>query len=214
VSAALLSVAMAATAAAQSPRVIYAEPGISLVSKLRPDDRVVAVPGGLIEPGVDVSGLTLPTYIGLVVHGSAAGVLLDVTSATSRLSDDESWVVTDISGTVKRVLYTSEGHIDVGQPLSLTYDRGGEMKIGGVTMKVGIVPNVRAGRSYLAFLNIAADGRWFPWVVLFEMTKAQRFVDPARPVVPVPDDDFPELVLNNARVDLVLKMIQEELRRR
>ncbi len=210
-SAALLAT-VAAVGVAQSPRVIYAEPGASLLSKLRPNDRIVLVPGGLQPVGIDVTGMTLPAYIGLLVHGTAAGVVLDVTSATAHLTGDESWLVTDVSGVVKRVLYTREGHIDAQRTLSLTYDRGGEMTIGPVTMKVGVVPNVHPGRSYLAFLNRTADGRWYPSVVLFEINHAQRVIDPARSVVPVPDDNFPELVLNNARVDLVLRLIQEELR--
>ena len=95
----LLSSAPAPNAAAQSPRIIYPEPGVSLLSKLRPDDRVVAVPGGVERPGIDVTYMTLPGYIGLMVGGTAVGVVLDVTSATGRLTDDKSWIVTDITGT-------------------------------------------------------------------------------------------------------------------
>lgn len=209
----VLAWTLAATAAvAQSVRVIYQESGVSLLSKLRADDRVVAVPGGVQAPGIDVGTLTLPEYIDIVVHGTAAGIVLDVTSAAARLSDDKSWVVTDISGTVKRVLYTRKGQIDANRPIALTYVRGGEMKVGPVLLKVGVVPNVHPGRSYLVFLDPTVGGRWSPHG-LFEINRAQRVVDPARPVVPVPDEYFPELVLNNARVDLVFDLIQQAARK-
>ena len=35
----------------------------------------------------------------------------------------------------------------------MTLERGGEMKIGTVTVRAGVVPNVLPGRTYLAFLN-------------------------------------------------------------
>ena len=214
VGAVLVSAIMGAVAVAQPPRVIYWEPGVSLLSKLRADDRVVAVPGGVVTPGIDVGTLTLPEYIEIVVHGTAAAIVLDVTSAAARLDDDESWVVTDISGTVKRVLYTRKGQIDANRPLVLTYVRGGEMKVGPVLLKVGVVPNVHPGRSYLVFLDPTVGGRWSPSEGLFEINSAQRVIIPARPVVPLPDDYFPELVLNNARVDLVLDLIRAELEKK
>ena len=186
---------------------------MSLLSKLRADDRVVAVPGGFMSPGIDVASLTLPAYLSIMVNGAAAAVVLDVTSATSHLTDDESWVFTEISGVVRRVIYTRNGHIDARQALSLTYARGGEVSVGRVTLKVGIVPNVRPGRAYLVFLDQTDDGEWYPSTILFEINRAQRVVDPARPAVPVPDDQFPDLVMNNARVDLVLDLIRAELQK-
>ena len=160
-----------------------------------------------------------------MVGGSAAGVVLEVTAANGRLTEDESWVVTQLTGTVKRVLYTRKGHVDVGERLSVAFQRGGEIKVGSVTVRAGVVPNLQPGRSYLAFLNRTnelvvpplefRDGsEWYPWVGLFEMTRAQRVVDPARPVVPIPDEYFPELVLHNARVDLVLNLIREAVRQK
>jgi hypothetical protein len=226
VMAAVLLAALTAVTAAQSPRIIYPEPGVSLLSKLRSDDRVVAVPGGVERPGIDVTFMTLPAYIGLMVGGTDVGVVLDVASAAGRLTDDKSWVVTDITGTVKRVLYTSKGHIEAGERLSMTLERGGEVKIGSVTLRAGVVPNVLPGRSYLAFLNPTAGrsdyafpfptgrGEWYPWVGLFEVTRAQRIIDPARPCVPIPDEYFPELVMHNARTDLVLNLIREAVRQK
>src|SRR5579872_5331352 len=85
VSAVVVSAIMGAVAVAQPPRVIYQEPGVSLLSKLRADDRVVLVPGGVERPDVDVRQMTLPGYIGLMVGGTAAGILLEVTSAAGRL---------------------------------------------------------------------------------------------------------------------------------
>jgi hypothetical protein len=121
------------------------------------------------------------------------------------------------------VLYTRKGRIGAGERLSMTFQRGGEMKIGSATVRAGVLPNVLAGRSYLAFLNRTDEpvlhrlefhdgSEWYPWVALFEMTRAQRVIDPARSCVPTSDEYFPELVLHNARTDLVLSLIREALK--
>jgi hypothetical protein len=211
--AAVLSLFTAIAVAAQAPRVIDAQPGVSLVSRLTPDDRIVAVVGGLARPGIDVRNITLQSYVGLAVGGSSAAVVLEVSSASGRFTNNESWIVTDVSGTVKRVIYVRDDRIQVGEKFAFSYERGGELAVHSATIKAGVLLGVRAGRSYLVFLNRLEDQSWHPADVLFEITSAGRVVDPAKYVVPVDDEFFPELVMNNARFDLVLKMIREELAR-
>jgi hypothetical protein len=113
---------------------------------------------------------------------------------------------------VKRVVYVRDDRIAVGDRVAFSYERGGELPVRSVTIKAGILLGVRAGRSYLVFLHRREDRSWYPVGVLFEITRAGRVVDPARSVVPIDDEFFPELVMNNARLDLVLALIREELR--
>jgi hypothetical protein len=179
---------------------------------LKPDDRVVAIAGGLARPGIDVRHITLQSYIGLTVGGASNAVVLEVSSASGRFINNESWIVTDVSATVKRVVYVRDDRIQVGERVAFSYERGGELAVGSVTIKAGVLLGVRAGRSYLVFLNRREDRSWYPVDVLFEITRAGRVVDPARYVVPIDDEFFPELVINNARFNLVLRLIREELR--
>jgi hypothetical protein len=65
--AALMSLSVATSLVAQAPRVLDAQPGVSLVSRLAPDDRVVVIPGGLARPGIDTSNISLSSYLPLIV---------------------------------------------------------------------------------------------------------------------------------------------------
>jgi hypothetical protein len=55
--AAAMSLSIATAVVAQAPRVIDAQPGVPLPSRLTPDDRVVTVRGGLARPGIDVRNI-------------------------------------------------------------------------------------------------------------------------------------------------------------
>jgi hypothetical protein len=138
---------------------------------------------------------------------------MEVTSASGRFINNDSWIVTDVSGTVKRVIYVRDDRIEVGDRVAFSYEDGGELTVQSVTVKAGKLLGVRPGHSYLVFLTRRGEDRsWYPVAVLFEITRAGRLLDPARYVVPIDDEYFPELVLNNARFDLVLKLIRDELR--
>lgn len=174
--------ATSATLAAQPERsrAIRFKQGVPLVSQLLPDDTLVTVEREGDSAGTTTVGTPdASDYVLDALGGAVAAVVLRVESVEPRLTEDESWLQTEVIGRITEVLMSRAPALTRGRLISISHEWGGEALLYGVRVRAGRPLALRQGASCLAFL-VRDDAR--PWVALSGLLMVQDgvLVDPAR----------------------------------
>lgn len=159
---ALLALSETVIGQGQGGRTISFKPGVPIVSQLDRNDIFVTV--DRIWEGVAFSNLVRLSpkdQIGTAVARAEAAVILRVESVEPRLTEDESWIQTELIGRVNEVLVSETPRLSKGRLISLNHESGGEAVLSGIRIRAGVPLILREGASCLVFM-VRGDAR--PWV--------------------------------------------------
>jgi hypothetical protein len=135
--------------------------GLSIESRLQPDDEVVVVRRHVMVAYYNRVFTPREAAVELrrTAHGGA--VILKVDSVTPRLVDGGSWIETTFSGVVENVLVPGRLNARAGERAELFFLWGGELKIGHVLVRAMLDNDdplgVYEGRRYLMFVDAPSD---------------------------------------------------------
>jgi len=189
-------------------RTIPYQRGISIASRLLEGDQVV-----LVQREESTEGLIFESepavawYAAYSVGSSHAAVVLNVQGIHGTLADDGSWIYTEVLGTPSRVIFSSIPGVKKAQPMHLHYEHGGELQIGGCTVKAGVLLNLQIGGSYLVFFAWDSAGQFYPTRTIMEIHRG-RLVDTWRSIKPVGKRE----PLDGVSLDRAVKEIQKAAR--
>lgn len=94
-------------------------------------------------------------------------VVVDVDSVTGVLSEGDSWISTQIAGTVREVLFSRNRVAKGGERITSTFGNAGEAKIGQCIVRTGELLKVAVGRQHLIFMRerLVSPGEPYPTVM-------------------------------------------------
>jgi hypothetical protein len=164
---------------AQHVRTMPYESGVPIASRLLESDEVVVVKKAeshatvLPEPS-DVRG-----YVDYSVVASGSAVIARVVSVIGRLTDDQSWIETEVTFVTTEVLYSRIDRIAKRQRTTLRDEFGGQLRIGQCLVRAGFPLNVQADRDYLLFVSKDEFARLYVSRSVLAIEQG-RLVDPSR----------------------------------
>jgi len=181
-------------------RTLNFEGGVSIATRILPDDRLVVVKKiqGLPPAG---PSLTAEQDFERLNETAHAILLVDVKQVEGELSPLGDWVRTRIRGAVRDVVKPPvRGSIGDGNGgVEFEFD-GGEARFGDTVVRVGRYPIVRPGHAYLVMFRSDPTApvvtRWYPFQP-FRVSEAGTLVEPevfdpdGRPAVHSPLDGWP-----------------------
>jgi hypothetical protein len=128
-------------------RVIPHGYGQSLASRLEPNDEVVVVTRtfDVVLPDHDLSPSEALQMT--IVRSNFAGVV-DVSATETALTEDDTWVRTCLKGRAIDVFKASRRRVRRSQHVTLC-TTGGEIKLGHVTIRAGVVQSITPGQHLL-----------------------------------------------------------------
>lgn len=159
-------------------RVIAEQPGVSVRSRLLPDDETVVIRRtGDIDFVVPDRPPTVSQAIRYAAHINDAILVVTVRRQTGELSEDESWVNSSLEGTIREV-FKGPKNLSPGQQVTVTYVGGGETVVGRVRVKAGKPFPVDTGKPCLMFLAVTPSGLVENSTMGIEGTKLVSFSAP------------------------------------
>ncbi|MEK7996486.1 MAG: hypothetical protein AAB403_22020 [Planctomycetota bacterium] len=125
--------------------------GTPIPSRIRPDDKVVVIER-LTGPPLVVNPINPDSPQEELMELASYGDILVVDSVTaqSSLSDGDAWITTRVKGRVANVLKAKQSARTEGESIEFELD-GGEVVVGAVTVRAGVVPVFRQSRYLVAF---------------------------------------------------------------
>jgi len=157
-----LSVTSAGQSVPRHVREVTWNLNVRIADVVRPDDEVIELTRDFLEVAAPKSPLSVHEVAEDVAVRADLVALVDASSVDTVLSQNESWIDTRVTGTIREILRASESlHFQPGQPLDMRIS-GGERLFGTVVVRAGdrapvTVPRVIPHVQYFVFLKRSQD---------------------------------------------------------